>query len=379
MKKQLVSILTAGCLMAAMVPAAFAADSSMSEEEFRKAVSDGGEVTLTSDVTLSSTLEIKGGVTINGSGYTITYTPTAQSYAVDVQTNEPVTFRNVTIDATAGSMTSGISVQNCVPELTLDDTTLNVMRWGIAFNPTGTGAKLNVQNHSVIQNERVSDYETEAAYGDYRGISLADAKQAEINVSDSTIQGFGYTVNLTGTLVDGVRDFEGTKISVTDSKLMGWTAFNIWSCNTIFSITDSDLWGINTSNGSSDGFAAVVLNNDIYGDPGNAQPSNAKPNSLTFNGGSIGGYKYGAADEGLIRVGNQLATKFEFNMSKGEPVYFLSNIPNYEFSFNGNMTTQDIENYLYGNQWVSGLDNIYSIFGATNELTTDRPIYQIEK
>ena len=40
MKKQLVSILTAGCLMAAMVPAAFAADATMSEDAFRSAVAE---------------------------------------------------------------------------------------------------------------------------------------------------------------------------------------------------------------------------------------------------------------------------------------------------------------------------------------------------
>ena len=52
MKKQLVSILTAGCLMAAMVPAAFAADATMSEEALKSAVAQGGTVDLT---VLSST------------------------------------------------------------------------------------------------------------------------------------------------------------------------------------------------------------------------------------------------------------------------------------------------------------------------------------
>lgn len=384
MKKQLVSILTAGCLMAAMVPAAFAADTTMSEDAFRSAVAEGGAVTMTGDVTLNSTLEIKDGVTINGNGYTITYAPNTQTYAIDVQTNEPVTFQNVTIDATAGSMTSGISVQNCIPDLTLDKTTLNVMRWGIAFNPTDDGAELNVMNYSVIQNKRVSDYETEAAYGDYRGISLYDATAACVNVTNSTIQGFGYTINLTGTKENDVRDFKGTKIDVSNSKLMGWTALNIWTCNTVFDITDSELRGINTSNGSSDGFAAVVLNNNIYGDPTSARPDGAKPNSLTFKGGSIGGYQYGKASESLIRVGNQLATKFKFVQSKGEPVYFLSNVQNYEFQFLDNpekpiLSDTAIQAYLGDTEWVSGLENIYSIFGETNALATDRPIYQIIK
>lgn len=360
MKKQLVSILTAGCLMAAMVPAAFAADTTMSEDAFRSAVAEGGAVTMTGDVTLNSTLEIKDGVTINGNGYTITYAPNTQTYAIDVQTNEPVTFQNVTIDATAGSMTSGISVQNCIPDLTLDKTTLNVMRWGIAFNPTDDGAELNVMNYSVIQNKRVSDYETEAAYGDYRGISLYDATAACVNVTNSTIQGFGYTINLTGTKENDVRDFKGTKIDVSNSKLMGWTALNIWTCNTVFDIADSELRGINTSNGSSDGFAAVVLNDNIYGNL-------EKPlyNTLTFTGGSIGGYKYGTASEGLIRAGNQLETHIKFVESDDTgKVYFKSNVPNSHFTFTGNFEPELIENYLYLSQKVTGIENIVTQFPA---------------
>ena len=360
MKKQLVSILTAGCLMAAMVPAAFAADTTMSEDAFRSAVAEGGAVTMTGDVTLNSTLEIKDGVTIDGNGYTITYAPNTQTYAIDVQTNEPVTFQNVTIDATAGSMTSGISVQNCIPDLTLDKTTLNVMRWGIAFNPTDDGAELNVMNYSVIQNKRVSDYETEAAYGDYRGISLYDATAACVNVTNSTIQGFGYTINLTGTKENDVRDFKGTKIDVSNSKLMGWTALNIWTCNTVFDIADSELRGINTSNGSSDGFAAVVLNDNIYGNL-------EKPlyNTLTFTGGSIGGYKYGTASEGLIRAGNQLETHIKFVESDDTgKVYFKSNVPNSHFTFTGNLEPELIENYLYLSQKVTGIENIVTQFPA---------------
>ena len=162
MKKQIVSISTAGCLMAAMVPAAFAADTSMSEESFKSAVAKGGTVELTGNVDLSSTLTITDGVTIDGNGYTITYTPSTRTYAIDIQTNDTVMFQDITINAATGDMTSGISVQNCVPDLTLDNTKLNVKRWGIAFNPTGDGAELNVVNHSVIQNMRVSNYETEA-------------------------------------------------------------------------------------------------------------------------------------------------------------------------------------------------------------------------
>ena len=192
MKKQLVSILTAGCLMAAMVPAAFAADATMSEEALKSAVAKGGTVDLTGDVTLNSTLEIKDGVIIDGNGYTITYTPNTQTYAIDIQTNDAVKFQDITIDATAGNMTNGIVVQNCVPHLTLDNTELNVMRFGISFTPTGADSTLDVVNNSAILNRRVNDYATEAVQGDCRGITFWDSTNAIVNITNSDIKGFGY-------------------------------------------------------------------------------------------------------------------------------------------------------------------------------------------
>lgn len=331
MKKRILSILTAGCLMAAMVPAAFAADATMSEDAFRSAVAQGGTVDLTGNVTLSSTLTIENGVIIDGNGYIVTYTPNTQSYAFDVQTDEAVKFRNITIDATAGSMTNGITTQNCVPDLTLEGTTLNVNRHGVALVPNGKGGVLNVTDGSVIQNKRVSDYETEAAYGDYRGISLWDVKDGTINISDSTIQGFGYTMNLAGTLVDGVRDFEGTKVNVTDSKLMGWTAFNVWSSSTEFNITNSYLKGINNSNGPSDGFSTIVVNDDIYGNGWGS----TKENVFNIYGGTITSYRSGTASEELFRVDDKGITKVNFYKYNGRiPVEIIDGSGDAEAVFN---------------------------------------------
>lgn len=134
----------------------------------------------------------------------------------------------------------------------------------------------------------------------------------------------------------------------------------IWTCNTVFDIADSELRGINTSNGSSDGFAAVVLNDNIYGNL-------EKPlyNTLTFTGGSIGGYKYGTASEGLIRAGNQLETHIKFVESDDTgKVYFKSNVPNSHFTFTGNLEPELIENYLYLSQKVTGIENIVTQFPA---------------
>lgn len=308
MKKYLLTFAMGLLLALALAPAAFAADVT-DETSLNSAISNGGTINLQNDISISNTVSIQKAVTINGNGHTITYTNTAQSYAFSVETNEAVTFENVVIDATASSVMNGITVNsNCVPNLTLDKTTLNVTRWGLAFNPNGAGASLTVKNDSVIQNATVSNYDVQVRHGDYRGISLYNAKQATISISDTTIQGFSYTINLAGDLVNGVRDFEGTVLNLTNSTLKGWTAFNVWSSTTYFNITDCYLKGINNSNGSTDGFATIVVNDDIYGYGWGETLANV----FTITGGTITNYRSGSASERLFRVDDLGITQIQF-------------------------------------------------------------------
>ena len=52
MKRRIISILAVCCIMVTMMPAAFAAGTTMDETAFRNAVAQGGTVTMTGDVTL---------------------------------------------------------------------------------------------------------------------------------------------------------------------------------------------------------------------------------------------------------------------------------------------------------------------------------------
>ena len=348
MKKQLVSILTAGCLMAAMVPAAFAADATMSEEALKSAVAKGGTVDLTGDVTLNSTLEIKDGVIIDGNGYTITYTPNTQTYAIDIQTNDAVKFQDITIDAPAGNMTNGIVVQNCVPHLTLDNTELNVMRFGISFTPTGADSTLDVVNNSAILNRRVNDYATEAVQGDCRGITFWDSTNAIVNITNSDIKGFGYSINIAGSSVQG--NDTNMKMNVSNSDIWGWSAFNVWTIGNEFNIKNSDLRGINTSTGGANNFGTIVLNRDIYGS------SNAS-NKFTITGGSIGAYQFGDRLEFPIRIDDELKTRFDFKkLGMNGPVKFISNVKQAAFTFTTpNLSDETMQAYL--NDYVTGAEN----------------------
>lgn len=348
MKKRILSILTAGCLMAAMVPAAFAADATMSEDAFRSAVAQGGTVDLTGNVTLDSPLYIEEGVTIDGNGYTITYTSSTKSYAVELKTSDAVTLKDVTIDSTAGQETSGINIEECVPHLTLDNTKLDVMRFGIAFTPNGEGATLDIVNDSAILNRRVNDYATEAVQGDCRGVSLWDAKNAVVNIANSEIKGFGYPINIVGSNLTGNNT--NIKFTISNSDIWGWCALNVWTIGNEFNIRNSDLRGINTSTGGANNFGTIVLNENIYGS------SNAS-NKFTIAGGSIGAYQFGDRQEFPIRIDDELKTCFDFKKLGMEgTVKFISNVKQAAFTFTTpNLSNDTVEAYL--SDYVTGAEN----------------------
>lgn len=268
MKKRLLSLLTALCLMATMVPAAFAAGTTMDETAFRNAVAQGGTVTMTGDVTLTSPLTITKGVTIDGTGnkYSIN-SNVANDAALIVNTTEDVELVDLVLNATETNG-RGINLISSSPQLYLTGVTMNVNARGISFAQSGDATEAYIELYQTdILNSRVTgNYAENTAIGDLRGISLFDTKNCTITLNDSSIKGFGYCFNLTGTRdSNNTVPFQGTTINVlNNSDIFGWTAFNVWSSDTVFNIEDSHLRGINPSYGTSDSFATIVVNDDIY-------------------------------------------------------------------------------------------------------------------
>lgn len=269
MKRRIISILAVCCMMVAMMPAAFAAGTTMDETEFRNAVAQGGTVTMTGDVTLTSPLTITKGVTIDGTSnkYSINSNVTNDA-ALIVNTTEDVELVDLVLNATEANG-RGINLTSSSPQLYLTGVTMNVNARGISFVQSGDATEAVVSlDQSHILNSRVTgNYEENTATGDLRGISLFDTKNSTIILDDSSIKGFGYCFNLTGTKdpLKNTVSFQDTTIDVmNDSEIFGWTAFNVWSSDTEFNIEDSHLRGINPSYGAWDSFATIVVNDDIY-------------------------------------------------------------------------------------------------------------------
>lgn len=316
MKKRILSLLTAVCLMLSLAPAALAVDAVTDLQTAIDAVEAGGTVTLTGDVTLTGSLTIDKAVTIDGTAakYAITYNgASAAAAAFNITTNDQVTLENLVLNA-KNINGRGIKLSGTSPKFTFENSTMNVGDRGIWVDTNGCdAASVITVSNSVIQNSRLpvgKTYDNWASCNDTRGISLWDLNDSEVNITDSSILGFGYTINLAGTPnTSGTRDFNNTAVNVTGSTLKGWAAINVWSINTTYNITASDLVGVNVAASGQNGFSTIVLNNGIYGS------EMQKDNVFNITDGSIEAYYYGGSEnihETLIQVEAEGQTKFNF-------------------------------------------------------------------
>ena len=313
MKKRFLSLLTALCLTLALAPAALAANPTMNEQNFRSAVASGGTVTMTGDVILSSSLTIGNAVTIDGtsSKYSITYSGTGSAITVTAQA--AVTLKNLKINAPSGGAYA-VNLTSSQPDLSIDNCEITANTRGVNMYPAGgcTNGNLTITN-STILNAQITDYENQAVIGDTRGIALFDVKGSTVEITNSAIKGFGYSINLSGTEnSNGVRLAENV-FNITDSAIWGWSVLNIWTIGGTFNFTNSDLRGINKATSGANSFSAIVLNKDIYG----KKPVTNKPNVFNISGGSVIALATGSndsIDETLFRVDKEYQSKFNFSL-----------------------------------------------------------------
>ena len=318
MKKKMVALLAAAVMLVSLLPAAFAADT-MDEAAFRSAVAAGGTVTMTGDVTLTGALTIDKAVTIDGtaSKYSITYN--GSGAAINTQSNDVLILKNLTLNA-AASGGRGVEMFGSSPVITVDGCTLNVNNRGIGTR-TGApaaGASITVTN-SVIQNSQLPDgksYDTWATVADTRGISAWNMKSAAVKVTGSTIQGFGYCINVSGNEnSERIIDTENTNFTITNSHLKGWTTFNVWGARSVYNITNTELLGVNVATGGANSFATIVVNDDIYKQ---FDLVHAEANIFNITGGSIKNYLSNEAQsanmgEELIRIDSDGITRIVFS------------------------------------------------------------------
>ena len=321
MKKQLVSILTAGCLMAAMVPAAFAADTNDLQAQINAAQA-GSTITLSENTTITEPLVIDKAITLDGASYSLS--GTMENGLICIDTDDLVTIQDLTVNGSS----IGIDLISDAPEVKIENSTINVPSRGIRFWDNGentgvfTGANLTLDNTTVQNTLKPTDktYENWSHQGDSRGISIWNVKNSTINiVNGSEILGFGYPINMAGDMVNGVRDMEDSTINITDSDIWGWCALNIWTIDTTFNIKNSHLKGFVETDNAWNSFATVVLNEDIY----KGVTDSSKANVFNISGGSVSSTCVSNVEEVyhcLFRRDKEFMSEFNFAQANRKKV-----------------------------------------------------------
>ncbi|MBQ5346523.1 MAG: hypothetical protein IIU39_00510 [Ruminococcus sp.] len=204
-------------------------------------------------------------VTITDGGTYVFTGESSASPAVVIATSDAVTIQNSTIKTTINNGRAiNITAKPC--NLTIDNCDIKAKQRGISFmGDLFNGAVLTVKDSTII-NTSVDDYTSKYNASDSRGISLWNLKNTTVNVTNSTIGGFAYDINLTGNEVNNVSTFknENVKVNLKDSKFYGRAAINNRSNHVTFTIDNCNINGINNQSGTQEGFAAIVSDSMSY-------------------------------------------------------------------------------------------------------------------
>lgn len=266
----------------------------------------GSTITLDKDYTLTAPVTIEKAITINGNGNTIIYNGTDS--ALSITATAAVTLENVKINAES-SGAYAIALTSAQPDLTVTGCEITAHTRGINMCPDNgcINGKLTVSN-STIRNSQISDYANDTTVGDTRGIALYGVKNSTIDITDSDIKGFGYSINTSADAdTNGVR-LGGNTYNVANSNIWGWSAFNVWTVKNTFNITNSDLRGISRLDGEDNNFATFVVQNGIY------KNDSSNANVVNMTGGSVWAYKYGTASHTGFLESSESITRFNFDL-----------------------------------------------------------------
>ena len=178
------------------------------------------------------------------------------------------------------------------------------------------GSSITLTNNSKILNGLNQEYENDwgNSGNGSRGLSLWNPKDVTVNIEkNSALKGFKYAVNVSGTqqTVDDklLADAEGLNVTVDNSTIYGWAAFNIWASYGTYNIQNgSVLKGINTvegAAGSANAFTTIKLNYDWPADNGNGNPVyQTYDNVLNITDSTITNGKSGSFDQYLLSIDN---------------------------------------------------------------------------
>lgn len=164
-------------------------------------------------------------------------------------------------------------------DVTLINVTINVAQRGFQIwyddNAACQPSKLTVIN-SILSNSLISDFDKKVPANYTSGILLNKTSNATVTVSDTTIQGFDYSINFNVDPSSGeTTNNNKNSITVNNCTFKGRAGLNLMALNNSdVSIKNCTILGINTLTGSSEGFGCIVVDN--------ASNTEAENNTITI-------------------------------------------------------------------------------------------------
>lgn len=219
----------------------------------------GQTIELINDVTLTSTVSINKGITINGGGHSVS-SDSASPFTLsgfNTSATNSVTFKNVKINAT-GSSGRGIEVNQFAGTLTLTGCTLTVGQRGVTYGTSNKNIDLVISN-TTIENCSVTDPTTQYTNSVSRGLSIWTTNNTPNNtvtLTNTVIKGFAYSINVAG------GGTGGTEVTMNGGATYGRAAINNWNKNNTFTLTGVDIHGLNNQTGPTERFACLVDYNE---------------------------------------------------------------------------------------------------------------------
>lgn len=340
--RKVLVVMAAVCMMFTLVPMVDAAEADDTTE--LQNLINGSTTTpieLDKDYSISSTVSIGKTLTIDGNGHSITYS--GNQSALKITGGATVALKSLTINATT-SGAYGITITSNESNVTLQQCTVNANNRGISYYPTSvcTDRILTIDNTDIF-NSQISNHDNDTTVGDTRGIALYGVTDSQINIiNGSAIKGFGYSINTSNELTNGVRA-GGNTYTVTDSVIVGWSAFNVWTVGNTFNITNSTLKGISNLSGDWNNFATIVFNDGIYNNiAGNA-------NTVNLYGGEVAAYMNGTAQHNCFLESSETLTNYAFHTYGNSLV---------KLTYDASMGTPFSATYPATEVSISGIENI---------------------
>lgn len=217
-----------------------------------------------------------------------------------------------------GDITDTTDNNHYKSQITLDNAEL---KFDFCVDPRGInfgdgqhqGSVITLTNNSKILNGLNQEYENNwgNSGNGSRGLSLWNPEDVTVNIEkNSALKGFKYAVNVSGTQqVVGdklLADAEGLNVTVDNSTIYGWAAFNIWASYGTYNIQNgSVLKGINTvkgTPGSANDFTTIKLNYDWPS--GDTPAYQTYDNVLNITDSTITNSKTGDFDQDLLTIDN---------------------------------------------------------------------------